>query len=711
MTANNARLKAKVVKSLVIDDFDADQIWYQLEMTNVPLTDTLKRKFDKFIDGQTEIDLLSEFETKPKRRKLNSDEDDDIGNEDEDNLEGGPLLEDMDDMDGEDGDDFDIDEGLLDEDELLGDDVDLDGGDDEEEQEEELSKKSKKKSKQNLDVNDADLESKFFSMEAMERFVEQAENEEMGFDLNDDIDELDEDQAAAEIAGEVDDIEGGEEGDEDDDEDDDEYKEIGLKSNIKNAKMDALEMELERALDKQLGIDDKKSKGKSDFVGNKKSKKGTASDAKYDDWFAPAGEDKLNYAEDDAVEDDIDMELAEHHAILDGKVDNGEEDEDDDDMNEDGGGEEDDEDGDAKQKDNEDTKTMSKHEKEMLKMKKLIEKGEKELITDKEWQFKGESSARKRPKNSLLSEDLDYENTAKLKPAITEEHTRTLEDIIKYRISEGAFDDVIRKRFDDDHDKGDWRPLSVELDHEKSKQSLAEVYEDEYKTQVMGEKKSSDREIQQDETNRLFMIINRMLDGLSHQSFIPTKTRDTNAGRFSHESTKNVSAVAVEDAVPINVSDAQQLAPEEIYQKHDKLLASRSELLREEKKRARASNKEKKQKDKKDKEYKKSQREKAKKQQDEESGKKKKDDDKNITKQSVDKAVKQIKESGDKNISFIKGTDTTNYSQSASLFRKLQEEAKKEAKSYQKGDGNNNNNNNNNKKKDRADNKINSFKL
>lgn len=57
----------------------------------------------------------------------------------------------------------------------------------------------------------------------------------------------------------------------------------------------------------------------------------------------------------------------------------------------------------------------------------------------------GEVRGAQRPLNSLLAEDLDFETAGKVVPVITEEVTRTLEETIKYRILEKAFDDPIRK--------------------------------------------------------------------------------------------------------------------------------------------------------------------------------------------------------------------------------------------------------------------------
>ncbi len=60
----------------------------------------------------------------------------------------------------------------------------------------------------------------------------------------------------------------------------------------------------------------------------------------------------------------------------------------------------------------------------------------------------GETKASDRPLNSLLEEDLDFEGAGKVAPVITEQVTRTLEDLIKYRIKEKAFDDPVRKLVD-----------------------------------------------------------------------------------------------------------------------------------------------------------------------------------------------------------------------------------------------------------------------
>ena len=52
----------------------------------------------------------------------------------------------------------------------------------------------------------------------------------------------------------------------------------------------------------------------------------------------------------------------------------------------------------------------------------------------KDWTLLGEATARARPENSLLEEDLDFEQMGKVVPVVTEERITSLEDLIKQRI-------------------------------------------------------------------------------------------------------------------------------------------------------------------------------------------------------------------------------------------------------------------------------------
>ncbi len=46
----------------------------------------------------------------------------------------------------------------------------------------------------------------------------------------------------------------------------------------------------------------------------------------------------------------------------------------------------------------------------------------------------GEATSRARPENSLLEEDLDFEQMGKVVPVVTEDRVKSLEELIKKRI-------------------------------------------------------------------------------------------------------------------------------------------------------------------------------------------------------------------------------------------------------------------------------------
>lgn len=83
--------------------------------------------------------------------------------------------------------------------------------------------------------------------------------------------------------------------------------------------------------------------------------------------------------------------------------------------------------------------SLSRHERRLLALSSQIAALEAENVGAKDWATKGEAKARDRPVNSLLEEDLEYERSGKIAPVITEETTKTIEDLIKKRILDVSF--------------------------------------------------------------------------------------------------------------------------------------------------------------------------------------------------------------------------------------------------------------------------------
>lgn len=231
--------------------------------------------------------------------------------------------------------------------------------------------------------------------------------------------------------------------------------------------------------------------------------------------------------------------------------------------------------------DNQKKRSLSTHEKELEKLRSKIEDMENANLEEKSWTMQGEVTAARRPKNSALEVDLDFEHNVRPAPVITEEVTATLEEMIQKRIIEGRYDDV-------------QRPPSLpsrapretkELDDNKSKKGLAEIYEEEYvqKTGLVSTALSFSDE-QKKEATKLFKKLCLKLDALSHFHFTPKPVIEDMSIQA------NVPALAMEEIAPIAVSDAAMLAPEEVFSgKGD--IKEETELTQAERKRRRAKKK------------------------------------------------------------------------------------------------------------------------
>ncbi|XP_057465138.1 M phase phosphoprotein 10-like [Actinidia eriantha] len=224
---------------------------------------------------------------------------------------------------------------------------------------------------------------------------------------------------------------------------------------------------------------------------------------------------------------------------------------------------------------------LSTHEKHLEKLQAKIEQMEQANLEPKTWTMQGEVTAAKRPKNSALEVDLDFEHNVRPAPVITEEVTASLEDLIQKRILEGHFDDVQKAP-----DLPSKAPRELkELDENKSKKGLAEIYEDEYvqKTGLVSAALSFSDE-QKKEASMLFKKLCLKLDALSHFHFTPKPVVEDMSIQA------NVPALAMEEIAPLAVSDAAMLAPEEVFAgKGD--IKEETELTQADRKRRRANKK------------------------------------------------------------------------------------------------------------------------
>ncbi|GAA5796244.1 hypothetical protein HPULCUR_001614 [Helicostylum pulchrum] len=243
----------------------------------------------------------------------------------------------------------------------------------------------------------------------------------------------------------------------------------------------------------------------------------------------------------------------------------------------------------AEEEDEEETdgKQKSTFQKQQERLAAQIEEYEEENVSDKHWTLRGEANAKIRPVNSLLEEDLEFEHANKPVPVITEESTNTLEEVIKKRILENMFDDVERKV---DPNLRPFIPSKrVEISDEKAKQSLADMYEDDFVRKQTGSEKVDvrDEALEKDhaEITELFTTLCHKLDALSNFHYTPK------APKPEMSIVSNSAAISMEEVTPVNVSDATLLAPEEVYEKKRGDVKTAAEMEQDERKRLRAQKK------------------------------------------------------------------------------------------------------------------------
>jgi U3 small nucleolar RNA-associated protein MPP10 len=172
---------------------------------------------------------------------------------------------------------------------------------------------------------------------------------------------------------------------------------------------------------------------------------------------------------------------------------------------------------------------LSTYAQRQLALREQISQLEAENIADKDWTMMGEATSRSRPLNSLLEEDLEFEHRNRVAKVITEEKVAEVEDIIKRRIVEGQYDDVVRRRA---FDAKPFLPSrTFELQDTKSQQSLAQIYEDEYTARANGEGGAAlddrDGKLQKEhkDLEAIWEGIADKLDALCNAHFTPKKVK------------------------------------------------------------------------------------------------------------------------------------------------------------------------------------------
>ncbi|WWC89717.1 uncharacterized protein L201_004642 [Kwoniella dendrophila CBS 6074] len=234
---------------------------------------------------------------------------------------------------------------------------------------------------------------------------------------------------------------------------------------------------------------------------------------------------------------------------------------------------------DSDDEEDQEEKNLSNHEKRQLALAKQIAELESEAIGPKDWTLLGEATSKARPENSLLEENLDFEQVSKVVPVITDETVKSLEEIIKQRILDNNFDSPVRVRA---YEPTPFLPSRYfELQDTQSNKSLAQIYEEEYQAASSGTKIKDPRDEKlkksHDEIDNLWNEICYKLDALSSLNFVPK------APKAQITTISDLPTTSMETALPTTMGTSTMLAPEELFEppKSSSLIA-RSELTPEE---------------------------------------------------------------------------------------------------------------------------------
>eukprot|EP00041_Stephanoeca_diplocostata_P022688 m.543521 g.543521 ORF g.543521 m.543521 type:complete len:667 (-) comp22129_c2_seq1:676-2676(-) len=510
------------LEKLLVDGFDVEQIWEQIQLVNTPLLAHVAKDVSRIVDG---ADSIVGSSASLYRSAAPSEQDaDDIARDAEDVDD----EESDDDVDESENDVSDENPGGADDDEDIDADSDGDAKDQNDESIESASAHGKKlktgkeredRNKTSKKGNRSAVDDDFFRLSDMQSFLDAEDAREMRRNrkLQADTSKYSEDE------------------DTEEDDDDDDLNEIDMFGNIGD------EDEDETA----------KSMTYSEFFGDRRSGPNRAEPDNEDDFEdvdvdGDVHDDSSDVSDTAEAAEDSDADLVDKGAV---------------DMT-------------APASDALNPAEMSRFQRQQLRMREEIAKLEEVNVGDKPWQLAGEVQAGARPLDSLLQEDLDFDVTTAPAPDITEEVTQSLEDTIKQRIRDHVFDDVERKV--DPKRLGTFATSGsskVELNSEQSSVGLGDIYADEFQrkannitTSAAEEKLSKEHE----EIDGLLGSLYQQLNALTNFNYTPR------AAEIEVQTISNIPAIAMEEATPgardggAGAGGATRLAPEEVHDKKKK---------------------------------------------------------------------------------------------------------------------------------------------
>mmetsp|Transcript_3812 Transcript_3812/g.5926 ORF Transcript_3812/g.5926 Transcript_3812/m.5926 type:complete len:591 (+) Transcript_3812:29-1801(+) len=205
---------------------------------------------------------------------------------------------------------------------------------------------------------------------------------------------------------------------------------------------------------------------------------------------------------------------------------------------------------------------LTPHQRKKQRIQDQIKALEEASVAPKPWDLKGEVKSSDRPENSLLGLPVSVERASKPVPVITQEYSKTIEDMIIERIKASRFDNIVP--VSEDAPKRDTE--LPELSQEKDRKGLGEMYAEQFVKQTLQyDKNEKQRSEAVSALYAQFKKVCSQLDALSHFHFAPKPTVSEMAVSSVAVATPSIS---MEDALPMAQGGGQStLAPEQVYEK------------------------------------------------------------------------------------------------------------------------------------------------
>ena len=318
-----------------------------------------------------------------------------------------------------------------------------------------------------------------------------------------------------------------------------------------------------------VGVEDSSDDDLQSLLGVKEKEKSIGLDEEYSD------DGEGLYSEDEFGEDD-DAEDAEEDEEENGEEEDDVDDDEDDDEDEefDDGNEADlAQEGDEDEEESETEPSPKKARglgelaRKLAALEEEIADIESKQMDKKHWTLTGEVTAKSRPLNSLLEANVELpfghmsikrlDESKELMvdendfdPENPEKPVFDIDMIVKQRVADRTFDDVLRKKMETViHDK---KPSdSTEgLDFEKSQLGLAEVYAKQYEKDVFNQSDETEKvNVEKEEAKGVFAKLMHKLDCLTNYSFAPRPPLVKKPGL-----TKDIPAMKLEEPIPLIIS-------------------------------------------------------------------------------------------------------------------------------------------------------------